>query len=208
MLNLSRRQTSMFLILIAIIIVLSGNLFLKDMGRHPAKLDDTTDGGHNLNDIFEDEDRANTTDIAENIKIYIIGQVHSPGVIELKEGSRLIDAIELAGGMLNDADRDRVNLALRVQDEGMYKIPKIGEEIEEEIIQIDTSGLGDISKVDINRASLEQLQTLHGIGPAKAKAIIDYRENNGSFRVIDDITKVTGIGAKTFEQIKDSITVR
>ena len=208
MLNSGRQQTSIFLILIAIIIVLSVKLFIKGPDNPSLELIGEKPESHKIDDLFEADNRLDTEDLSNTIKVYITGQVRCPGVIEIEEGSRLIDAIELAGGMLDEADRDRINLALKVQDEGMYRIPKIGEEIEEGSTQEIATMPGNQAKVNINRASAEELQTLHGIGPAKAKAIIEYREDQGLFKDIEDIKKVSGIGEKTFEQIQDSITVR
>ncbi|WP_252226973.1 helix-hairpin-helix domain-containing protein [Caldicoprobacter algeriensis] len=144
----------------------------------------------------------------KKIKVYIVGAVRYPGVIEVEEGSRLIDVLELAGGATEEADLERVNLALRVQDEGMYKIPKIGEELSEQnpTVSGTTSEQGQ-QKVNINTADEATLDTLPGIGPSKAKRIIEYREQNGPFKSIEEIKNVSGIGDKTFEQLKDLITV-
>jgi len=142
------------------------------------------------------------------IKVYIVGAVRYPGVIEVEEGSRLVDVLELAGGATEEADLERVNLALRVQDEGMYKIPKIGEELPEQSPAIlGASSKPDQQKVNINTADEAALDTLPGIGPSKAKRIIEYREQNGPFRTIEELKNVSGIGEKTFEQLKDLITV-
>ncbi len=209
-LNLDRQQTSVFLILISIIIVLTGILFTNNNNSTSIQL--VENGTEDNNNFHLSEDDKNTTEAAEEvtemIKIYITGQVKKPGVIEVEEGSRLIDAIELAGGLLDDADMKKINLALKVQDEGMYIIPRIGEEIDGELNQgmVDTGQSG--GKVNINRATAEELETLHGIGPAKAKAIIDYREKHGPFKAIDEIKNVSGIGEKTFEKLQDSITIK
>lgn len=148
----------------------------------------------------------------KKIKVYIVGAVRYPGVIEVEEGSRLIDVLELAGGATEEADLERVNLALKVQDEGMYKIPKRGEELMDPSSAVSStapsiaSGQGR-QKVNINTADEAMLDTLPGIGPSKAKRIIEYREQNGPFKSIEEIKNVSGIGDKTFEQLKDLITV-
>ncbi|NLO83336.1 MAG: hypothetical protein GX094_09825 [Clostridiales bacterium] len=149
----------------------------------------------------------------KKIKVYITGQVKKPGVIELDEGSRLIDAIELAGGALDNADLKRVNLAVKVKDEGMYYIPEIGEEIDGQNItgMVDSHSAGSSSesgqKININTADEAMLDTLPGIGPSKARSIIEYRNQNGPFQSIEEIKNVPGIGDKTFEQLKDLIAV-
>ncbi|HZJ58563.1 MAG TPA: helix-hairpin-helix domain-containing protein [Clostridia bacterium] len=141
------------------------------------------------------------------IKIYITGQVRNPGVIEVPAESRLIEAAEMAGGFLDEADLLKINLALRVQDEGMYIIPKIGEEGPE----INSAGAivneGD-SKIDINTADQKQLETLPRIGPVIAGNIINYREQNGIFKTEEDLMNVPGIGQKTFDGLKDFIRIK
>ena len=211
MLNLDRQQTSVFLILISIIVVLTGILTTGLFAEKEPSVERIEEGKaeDNFDDLFEEDIKPDTKEELNKIKVYITGAVRYPGVIEVKEGCRLIDVIELAGGISDDADTTRINLALKVEDEGMYLIPKIGEEIDNGGF---TNVLGDFSqgtdKIDINKASQEELETLYGIGPAKAKAIIDYREENGPFKQIEDLKNVSGIGAKTFEKLKDSIIVK
>lgn len=144
----------------------------------------------------------------KKIKVYIVGAVRYPGVIEVEDGSRLIDVIDLAGGATEEADLERVNLALRVQDEGMYKIPKIGEELlDQGPAVLGAMPKQEQQKININTADEATLDTLPGIGPSKAKRIIEYREQNGPFKSIEELKNVSGIGEKTFEQLKDLITV-
>lgn len=142
------------------------------------------------------------------IKIYMAGQVQNPGVIEVPEGCRLNEAVEMAGGFLAEADLLRVNLAIKVQDEGMYYIPKIGEEETPEVASPMVGGGESSDKVNINTADQSLLETLPRIGPVTAQNIISYREENGPFKDIEDIKNVSRIGEKTFEGLKDFITVR
>lgn len=144
----------------------------------------------------------------ENIKIYITGQVKNPGVIEIPSNFRLNEAVDIVGGFLPDADLIKINLAIRVEDEGMYYIPKIGEESPEIPNMVTTMGDGDGGKVNINTADQGQLETLPRIGPVLANSIIDYRNQNGSFRDITDIKNVSGIGDKTFDGLKELIIVK
>lgn len=144
------------------------------------------------------------------IMVHISGQVHNPGLVELELGDRVIDAVNLAGGLKKDADLDRINLAKKLVDEEKIYIPAIGEE--ELPIEVESSispqGSEDSSpKIDINTATKEELMTLPGIGEVTAGKILDYREEN-PFKVIDDIKNVSGIGEKKFEAIRELITVR
>ena len=166
----------------------------------------STDETQKQIDNTESEDRQVNVD-PKTIKIYITGQVQNPGVIEVPSGCRLNEAIEIAGGFLADADLLRINLAIRVQDEGMYLIPKIGEQAPE----LDSSNLGgqeDTDKVNINTADESRLQTLPRIGPVIARNIIEYREQNGPFESKEDLMNVPRIGEKTFEGLKDLIIVK
>lgn len=152
----------------------------------------------------------NTNEIVSNekpkeIKVYVTGLVKSPGVYTMKDGDRIDDAIKLAGGALEGADLSNINLAEKVKDEQMIKIPKVGED------NSSTGGIGDVKKADgkinINKATKEELDTLPGIGEVTAQRIIDFREQHGNFQKIEDIMNVSRIGPKLFEQIKDKITV-
>ncbi|MEC1733828.1 helix-hairpin-helix domain-containing protein [Bacillus mojavensis] len=151
-----------------------------------------------------------TKDKAEkNIVIDIKGAVKHPGVYEMHAGDRVSQAIEKAGGIGEKADETQVNLAELLQDGTVVYIPSEGEEEPQQAaggaVQ---SSTGKEALVNINTATLEDLQNISGVGPSKAEAIIAYREENGRFQEIEDITKVSGIGEKSFEKIKSSITVK
>ena len=154
----------------------------------------------------------------ENVVVYVCGAVVNPGVYELSEGSRIDDALAAAGGFSEDADRTYVNLAARLSDGSKLQIPTISETSDEalakEIESFDTgdngykSGALDGSGlININTASQTELATLPGIGEGIAGKIIKYRDENGSFKSIEDIMKVSGIKDKLFSKIKDQITV-
>ncbi len=154
----------------------------------------------------------------ENVVVYVCGAVVNPGVYELSEGSRIDDAVTAAGGFSEDADRTYVNLAARLSDGSKLQIPTISETSDEalakEIESFDTgdngykSGASDGSGlININTASQTELATLPGIGEGIAGKIIKYRDENGSFKSIEDIMKVSGIKDKLFSKIKDQITV-
>ncbi|MBM7620337.1 competence protein ComEA [Bacillus tianshenii] len=144
------------------------------------------------------------------VLIDIKGAVRLPGVYELLSGERIIDAVDKAGGFLPNADTRKVNLASLLVDEMVIYVPEEGEETEElTFVETpnDAGGKGAVDKkVNINTATEEELTTLSGIGPSKAQAIIEYREENGLFKSVDDMLNVTGIGEKSLEKIRDEIT--
>jgi competence protein ComEA len=153
-----------------------------------------------------------------DLQVYIHGAVQNPGVYPLQPGDRLVDALTAAGGAEAEADLAAVNLAQRVQDEGNYYIPKVGETPPPVPVSpnVSTSPLSsDIAAntnmgnglIDLNTASTDTLITLPGIGPARAQAIVDYRERNGPFVSVEQVTEVSGIGPATYESIRDLVTV-
>lgn len=147
----------------------------------------------------------------QEVLIDIKGQVQQPGVYRMKTGDRIIDAVEKAGGFMEGADSNKVNLAALLADEMVIIVPKEGEEVDEVIQQPEITGKNESASagglVNINTASEEELTTLTGVGPAKAKAIIEYRMENGLFKKVEDIMQVTGIGEKSFEKLRNQITV-
>ena len=139
-----------------------------------------------------------------DIQVYVSGAVANPGVYELKEGDRLDDALEAAGGPQADADLAAVNLALRIVDEDHFDIPRIGEAP----VADTTSEVLSPQRIDINSASSKLLESLPQIGEGRATAIVAYREQNGRFEAPEDIMRVSGIGLATFAAIRELITVR
>ncbi|WP_258535637.1 helix-hairpin-helix domain-containing protein [Bacillus sp. 03113] len=153
----------------------------------------------------ENKEPLNTT-----MMVDVKGAVQHPGIFEAKPGDRVMDIITKAGGLRENANKDSVNFALKVVDEMVIYIPEIGEVQEQQITSIENPGnVQDGSgKVNLNKANEEELQTIPGIGPSKAAAIIEYRESNGPFKKIEDLQSISGIGEKTFEKLKDHITVQ
>lgn len=146
-----------------------------------------------------------------NIYIYLCGEVLNPGVYVLDTGSRLYDAIELAGGFTENACKDYWNLAELLEDGRMINIPSV-----EEASQLSNQAVGDNAKgefevddglLNINVATVTELTGLSGIGQSKAEAIVQYRSENGNFTSIDELTKVSGIGESTLQKIKDYIKI-
>lgn len=144
-------------------------------------------------------------------KIYVCGEVNHPAVVTIDSGSRIIDALELAGGATAAADLNQINLAQYVSDAQKIYIPKIGEQVDKNEIIAQNSSVRqnnvDNTLININTATSSELEQLPGIGPAIAQGIIDYRVSKGSFKDIDEIKNVSRIGDKTFDKIKDKITV-
>ena len=148
----------------------------------------------------------------KEIMVHIVGQVNNPGVVEVQEGTRLIEAIEQLGGTTEEADLDAVNLAKKLVDEEKVYIPKKGEIPQEDIISQSNTNSSmaqeeNSDKININTASQEELKTLSGIGDSISKNIIEYREANGGFKSIEEIKEVNRIGDKIFNDIKDKITI-
>ena len=172
-------------------------------------------------------------DIESTIKIDIKGAVNNPGVYELKKNSRVNDAIAISGGLKDNADTSTINLSKNLTDE-MVIVIYTKEEIKEMLkgstsikyiekecicpklendacidniidnIKDDSSNDG---KISLNKATIEQLMTLSGIGQIKAEAIISYREKNGGFKAIEELMEVDGIGESTYNKIKNQLTL-
>jgi len=149
--------------------------------------------------------------------IHITGAVKSPGVYQLKSTDRVVDALKIAGGATEEGNLDAVNLAALLKDGQKiiipYKILKISEAENNEnlyknIEDMYPSSATTSGKININTANSSTLQTLPGIGPVLSERIIEYRNQNGLFGIIDDIKDVSGIGEKKFEGIKDLICVQ
>ncbi len=150
-----------------------------------------------------------TEKMSESVYVYVCGAVAVPGVYEVSADSRIYEAVEQAGGMLDTAKTEAVNLAEPLTDGQMIRIPFQWEEavIQEEAVT-QNSGLQSDGKVNINTASAEELMTLKGIGQTRAEQIIAYREKHGAFTSIEGIMEVDGIKKGTFDKLKDNITVQ
>ncbi len=141
--------------------------------------------------------------------IDIKGEVKKPGVYELESGARVEEIVLLAGGFTDKAEERQLNLAEKLTDQQMIYVPNKEEAKELSIPSVANEGntSKESSLVNINTADLTELQTLTGIGPAKAQAIIDYRDENGQFKTIEELKEVNGFGEKTVEKLKESITI-
>ena len=147
--------------------------------------------------VVSTSDEKPAISIPTTIRVHVVGEVEVPGLYELKLGSIANDAIERAGGFASDAAQESVNLA-RVLSDGEQLIVLNREQVSTSV---------QAGKVSINRASEGEFDSLPGIGPALANRIIDYRSKAGGFKSIEELTAVSGIGAKLFEQIRDQLTL-
>ena len=142
------------------------------------------------------------------IFVDIKGAVKNPGVYQMKSGDRVKDALVAAGGLTDEADSKKVNLAQRVEDQMVIVVPKVGEEATEMPAGVTSKEAAKDGKVNINTATVEELKTLKGVGEKKAEAIIEYRKKNGSFKTKEDLMKVRGIGKKLFESFQERIVTQ
>lgn len=178
--------------------------------------------GRNKEKVFQDEYMDNifveeeekeilveVGDTKEN-KSYIVvevkGEVTRPDVYELEEGSIVKELIDMAGGLTKEADISRINRAKKLQNHELVVIGNINDKENMNMIEESSEAEYD-GLININSANLEELKKISGVGDVKAQSIIEYREKNGGFKSIDEIKNIDGIGEKTFEKIKDKITI-
>lgn len=147
-----------------------------------------------------------TEESDEEVRVDVKGEVHAPGVYTLQADERVEEAIQKAGGITDRADMLQVNLAERIEDEMVIHIPGEGDEAITAPVE-ESSGEEEGALVNVNEAAQVELETIPGIGPAKATAILSYREENGSFETIEELSNVSGIGEKTVEQLRDYISL-
>ena len=149
------------------------------------------------------EGEASENTAVKALFVYVCGEVKAPGVYELSEGSRIVDAVEAAGGMTEAASGTYLNLAEPVSDGQKIEVPSKAEAAQmEEREQEAQSGL-----VNLNTASAEELMTLTGIGESKADALLSYRAEHGGFEKPEDLMEIPGIKEGVFQKIKDQVTV-
>lgn len=143
-----------------------------------------------------------STNSNKQIYIDVKGEVNNPGVYKMKAGSRVTDLIRNAGGFKKDADQTAVNLAKQLADQDMIVVYKVGQGPK-------ANQTDDVEKekVNINKADSDELQKLDRVGEKMAQKIIDYRNQHNGFHSIDEIKQISGFGEKTFERLKDSLTI-
>ncbi len=146
--------------------------------------------------------------VVAQIIVYVSGEVVRPGVYRLDSEHRVADALNAAGGPTSDADLDRINLALRLNDEDQVHIPAVGSSSSAPIGSTWQSPPSTQGKLDLNTATVDDLESLPGIGSVRAEAIVEHRATHGSFQRIDDLVEVSGIGDGIVGSIRHLIEVR
>ncbi|GAB6637966.1 helix-hairpin-helix domain-containing protein [Streptococcus uberis] len=159
-----------------------------------------------------DREEEKTNPEMETIMVDIKGAVVKEGVYQLQRNSRVTDAIQIAGGLRDDADPNAINLAQKLSDEAILYVARKGENKSiidsqgQQSSSIEQGGQRD-QKVNINKATIEDLRKIPGIGEKRAQEILDARDSKGGFKSIDDLLTISGIGQKTLEKIKNDIII-
>jgi len=156
--------------------------------------------------FVQDKDKKESKD-GKEIRVQVKGEVQKPGVYSLSSGSRIEDLVQAAGGFTTSADEDSIVLVKKLLDSDCIVIRKKGDTVENKLIS-SNSEAKENGKINLNTATLDELDKLPGIGPAKAKIIMDYREKNGGFTSVDDLKQVKGIGEATLNKFSDMVEVR
>lgn len=149
-----------------------------------------------LKKISEKSEIIDKTEEKKELIVDVAGEVKKPGIYKLREGARVFEAIERAEGVTNEADSSKINMARKLKDGEQIILPNRSQKSREQTLRI-----------NINQASAKELESIRGIGPSKAKDIVEHRKKYGPFIEISDIKKVNGIKDSFFEKIKDSIAV-
>ncbi|NFO03858.1 competence protein ComEA [Clostridium botulinum] len=204
MINKANKKIGIIAILVVILMVCLFT-YLKSGKDKLVKNDNTSIFVEEENqDSYENEEKIKD----KNIVVEIKGEVKTPDVYELNDESIVKDVIEIAGGLTEEADISNINRAQKLKNHELIYIYNKNEVKENLSYSQNTVTKSDSSgKININCAQLEELKNLNGIGEAKAKRIIEYRENIGTFNSVEDIKNIDGIGEKSFEKLKEQIEI-
>ena len=182
------------------------------------EINEVIEGSEETEEVENETNNENNIDeeneVLEEIVVHVTGEVNKPGIVVLKSNSRIADAINEAGGATKEADLNQINLAYILEDGQKIYIPNKNEKIDEDeyITEGNRNNIGNNNskegeKVNINEAMQTELEELPGIGPSLASRIIEYREQNGDFKKIEELQNVKGIGDAKYNDIKDKVTV-
>lgn len=225
--NLNKKQkVSLYIIVGIMLILIIIYVFTKD---------NTISSDYNNLYFEENEIQENSVEeIGNIICVYVTGEVNNSSVVELREGARVVDAIEKAGGLTDSGEIKNLNLAYKLKDGEKLYIPSLDEVIESkenntsiqyisstivnnsttnnassfDTVHIENDNNNSNNLININNCTQTELETLDGIGPSISKKIIEYRKENGMFKTIEDIKNVSGIGDAKYDAIKNNICVR
>ena len=204
------KEYKIIVICVSLGLVLGGFLLLKPVAQTPAKesnlQSEVTAVSKDSTDEKDDKNQKEEVVKQDLITVDVKGAVKSPGIYDLPVGSRINDAVQKAGGLTDNADSKSINLAQKISDESLVYVPTKGEDTSQ-ATQSNASNSKENKKVNLNKASLEELKQVKGLGAKRAQDIIDHRDTNGKFKSVDELKKVSGIGAKTIEKLKDYVTV-
>ena len=214
------KKTFIFAAIVIGLCAIAGVKIFESEGNARYEIAQSEDIEKESSDLKKDNNSSQSTNnsTTTEVTVYISGAVKTEGVITMSSEDRLSDAIKVMGGIVEGADMNAINLAEKLVDGKHYVIPKQGEQIPNDVnagggvsgASTQTAGgseRGQGGLVNLNTATIEQLDTLPGVGEATANKIITYREENGGFKSIEDLKNVKGIGDKKFEEIKGNICV-
>ena len=182
-------------VILIVILIVGGMIFKNE--DNPQETSVILESNDENSPLKLEEEKVDT-----NVFVDIKGEIKMPGVYTLKVGDRVENAIEIAGGLTENADSNQINMAERVYDEMVIYIPSTQEDV-----GISEGNQTGNDKIKINLATADELTSLPGIGQSKANAIIEYREQYGKFKTVEDLTNVSGIGEKTAERLAEFIIV-
>ena len=204
------KEYKIIVICVSLGLVLGGFFLLKPVAQTPAKetkvQTEVTTVSKDSTDVKEDGNQKEEVVEQDLITVDVKGAVKTPGIYDLPVGSRVNDAVQKAGGLTDNADSKSLNLAQKISDEALVYVPT-KEEVANQESYSNATGNKESKKVNLNKASLEELKQVKGLGAKRAQDIIDHRESNGKFKSVDELKKVSGIGAKTIEKLKEYVTV-
>ena len=224
---MDRDRLKMLIVFISIFLILCGYFYFTQRNSITNKVAQIQQQSQSYDVRKNNPELASVEKMVNSLKVvtstvHVAGAVKNPGVYDVPSSSRVIDAIEKAGGATENADLDQINLAEYVADGQKIEVPSFKRDDTLSNYQLITDKFNleksnsteeksaeksKSSLVNINTADSSELQSLPGIGPTIAKSIVEYRKENGNFETIEDLKNVQRIGDKTFDKLKDSITV-